>query len=55
MSILIIPEDENVSQFVALKFYKNKLIYILFNLCFCNIITASQVKDTEKQTEASVE
>jgi hypothetical protein len=44
MSKLIIPKDEDVSKFVALKFYKNKLIYILFNLCFCDIIAASQVK-----------
>jgi hypothetical protein len=55
MSKLIIPGDADVNTFVALKFYENKLIYILFNLCFCDIITASQVKDTDKQTETPVE
>jgi len=44
VSKLIIPKDEDVSKIVALKYYKNKLIYILFNHCFCDIITASQVK-----------
>ena len=49
MSKLIIPEDANVNKFVPLKFYKNKFIYILFNLCFCDVITTSQVKNTDKK------
>jgi len=54
VSKLIIPGHADVNKFVALKFYKNKLIYILFSLCFCDIITVSHGKDIDKQIEAPV-